>query len=769
MRIPFQLSLIASAVVLAGCGGGGGGPSGTVDTGTGYIRSSVSYTTPTQINSYTPMQGTGVNAVVSDVFTKDLNNDNVDEVVVGGRLTQPATAATWRNTNIQLYGWNTGSFSNETSTWFSGNDNEIIGTEPSIKFGDFDGDGNIDMFTAPSTDMSALYGKAVVFRNSGSDSFTRSEIATGNAWSHDSWVGDLNGDGRDDIVMSNIGGTHNISVNYGNADGTFDTHTGGTTGGSGISIADYLGDGTKTVILTDASSSVTSDTKLYSISAVGGSVTLTEIATLPESRFHLAKHATSLATAGTAPHGIRNFTLDFNNDGLMDVVVIDNLSGNDINMSEMQFLRNNGAGSFTDVTDDVLVDYDTDIQASYQPILIDVNNDGLDDILLSASDDITESGYHDSTRVLIQTSDGKFVQKYENVFKDFYNQIHSGVTDALDWGQPINIVQGPNNEKYLFSTVMYEDSGNVKAHTFLAKIGSTGTVTPQAVADVINANWPYLSAPEVNEVLANTSPLSINGVQVVDLQSALNPVGELTINTFSISGNLIAPGLDSSLFTGIQSFDSLGRNYIVDLDPLVSDKLNNYNFTNSLDETGVYATGDNRAYNIGYTSEGTLQYSLKHTYAREYSPWLNMNGMFGTVTDSSTTDLGLIAKKQNNWAKIGFTRTNTNINPGLVSSVSSIDALYAVGGTRFTNGIELLMGVKPYIVNGSMNLNIPDRVDNSGNVLYSNKTIDLNNQIEKFYQLNYSADLGYNAKFKINTQFDHNGNNTAKVALEMPF
>jgi predicted nucleotide-binding protein (sugar kinase/HSP70/actin superfamily) len=79
------------------------------------------------------------------------------------------------------------------------------------------------------------------------------------------------------------------------------------------------------------------------------------------------------------------------------------------------------------------------------------------------------------------------------------------------------------------------------------------------------------------------------------------------------------------------------------------------------------------------------------------------------------------------------------------------------------------MGVKPYIVNGSMNLNIPDRVDNSGNVLYSNKTIDLNNQIEKFYQLNYSADLGYNAKFKINTQFDHNGNNTANVALEMPF
>ena len=102
----------------------------------------MSFATPVAADTFTSMTGTGVNAPVADIFIKDLNSDNVEEVVVGRRLSQPATPATWRNTNIQLYGWNTGIFSNETSTWFSGTDSEIAGTEPSIKFGDFNGDGH---------------------------------------------------------------------------------------------------------------------------------------------------------------------------------------------------------------------------------------------------------------------------------------------------------------------------------------------------------------------------------------------------------------------------------------------------------------------------------------------------------------------------------------------------------------------------------------------------------------------------------------------------
>ena len=793
MRIPFQLSVLSSAIILAGCGGSGGGPSGAVNTGTSYIRSSVSYATPSEVNSYTPMDGTGVNAVVSDVFVKDLNNDNVDEVVVGGRLTQPATAATWRNTNMQLYGWNTGSFTNETTTWFSGTDNVIVGSEPSIKFGDFDGDGNIDMFSAPSTDMSELYGNAVVFRNSGSNSFTRSNIATtaGDSWTHDSWVGDLNGDGRDDIVMSNIGGDHNLVVNYGNADGTFSTYYGTTPGGSGISVADYLGDGTMTIILTDTATSVQSDTKLFSFTTSGANtLSLTEVATLPASYFYRSEFDSARATAGWDPHEIRNFTMDFNNDGVQDVVVVSNLSGNDINMSAMQFLRNDGGGSFTDVTDTVLVNYDHNIQASYQPVIIDVNNDGLDDILLSGSDDMA-TGYHDATRVLIQTSDGKFVQKYDEVFSDFYNQIYNGTSDAINWAQPINIVVGPDGEKYLFSTVIYTDGGNVKAHTYLAKVGTTGTISAQSAADVISANWPYLSDPSVNTVLANTSPLSINGVDVVDLTAALNPIDGLGIVTtdstsrVQISGSINVPGFNNNMLNGLQAIDGIGRNYRVDMSVMGYNANPEFNIdpvaqstqpwastylTNNYTAQGIWATGDNEQHSVA-TNNTILNtdwnYSFSHTQMSA-SPWMAFDGVFGSIESTSTLEANISKNYSNGvWHQFGVLNTKTQMSPGLVTDVSDIQAVYGVMGYR-DNEWSVQTGVQPVIVGGNLSLTLPTSVDNSGDLQYTDYTVNVRNQAEYFV----NATRSFNTKYvdvHVNGSTTSAGKNAASITVETNF
>jgi hypothetical protein len=794
MRIPFQLSILASSVILAGCGGGGGGPGGSnVDSGAGFIRSSVSYATPSRINHYTPLSGSGVNAVVSDVFVKDLNNDSVDEVVVGGRQTQPATAATWRNTNMQLYGWNTGSFSNETSTWFSGSDNVIVGSEPSIKFGDFDGDGNIDMFSAPSTDMSDLYGNAVVFRNSGSDSFTRSNIATaaGDSWTHDSWVGDLNGDGRDDIVMSNIGGDHNLVVNYGNADGTFSTYYGTTPGGSGISVADYLGDGSMTIILTDTATAVQSDTKLFSFTTSGtNTLSLTEVATLPTSYFYNGNFTSELATAGNDPHEIRNFTMDFNNDGVQDVVVVSNLSGNDVNMSAMQFLRNDGAGSFTDVTDTVLVNYDHDIQASYQPVIIDVNNDGLDDILLSTSDDMA-TGYHDGTRVLIQTSDGKFVQKYDEVFTDFYNQIYSGTSNAINWAQPINIVVGPDGEKYLFSTVMYNDSGNVKAHTYLSKVGTTGTISAQSAADVIAANWPYLSDPSVNTVLANTSPLSINGVEVVDLTTALNPINGLGIvatdstSRVQISGSINVPGFNSTMLNGLQAVDGIGRNYTVDMGVMGYNVNPEFNInpvsqstqpwastylTNNYTAQGVWAIGDNDQYSVATNStilNTEWNYSFSHTQMSA-SPWMAFDGVFGSIANTSTLEANISKNYTNGvWHQVGMLNTKTQLNPGLVTDVSDIQAVYGVMGYRNTEW-SVQTGVQPVIIGGNLNLTLPTSVDSAGNLQYTDYKVNVRNRPEYFV----NATRSFNTKYidvHVNGSTTSSGNNAASITVETDF
>jgi len=792
MRIPFQLSILASAVILAGCGGGGGGP-GNVNTNptnppesVDPVRPDVEFYTPVAVDTYAPMQGTGVDVPVADIFAQDLNNDNVDEVIVGGRKTQPSTVPAWRNFNMQLYGWNTGSFSNETGSWFSGSDNVIVGTEPAIRFGDFNGDGNMDMFSAPGTDMDELYGNPVVFTNTGSNGFARSEISLGGdeAWSHDSWVADINGDGRDDIVMSNIGGDHNLSVNYGNADGTFTTYTGATPGGAGVSVADYLNDGTMTVILTDTATSVQSDTKLFSIDISSGNLVLTEIATLPASYFYNSEFDDARTTAGLDPHEIRNFSMDFNNDGVTDVVVVSNLSGNDVNMSAMQFLRNDGGGKFTDVTDSVLVDYDHDTQASYQPIIMDINNDGLDDILLSASDWVVESGNHDSTRVLVQSSDGKFVEKYDTVFSDFYNQIANTTDNELDNQLPITIIAGPDGEKYLFTSVLYEESGNVRAKSYLAKIGSTGTITPQTAADIVQANWPYLSDASVNAVLSQTSPLSLDGVEVVDLASALNPVGNLTVNSVHLTGSLSAPGLNTSLFNGVQALDKLGRNYSVDLDTLASNGMNtpdtvqNYqpsqtwssSFAVDSDQSS-YAVGTQDQYTAGYTTSGSVRYGFSHTRLDGYSPWLNMSGVFGSVESSEITELTLYGEHEGNWAQFGWNRTKTEITPGLVTDVSAIDAVYLIAGKRFDGWLEdfeIMTGIQPKIVAGTLGVKIPESVDNKGNLQYHIDSVQLQNQIERFARFNYTYQMPYEGKIKFTGSVKESGHANAGITFEMP-
>jgi len=800
MHIPFRLSVLAGAVILAGCGGGGGGGGGNTNTNPSSppgsvnpMRSNVPFHTPVAVDTYAPMQGTGVDIPVADIFTKDLNNDNIDEVVVGGRKTQPSTAANWRNFNMQLYGWNTGTFTNETSTWFSGTDNVIVGSEPAIRFGDFDGDGNIDMFSAPGTDMDELYGNPVVFTNTGTNGFTRSEISLNGeeAWSHDSWVGDINGDGRDDIVMANIGGDHNLSVNYGNADGSFATYTGATPGGSGVSVADYLNDGTMTVILTDTATGVQSDTKLFSIDTSGANLVLTEVATLPASYFYNSQFDADRATAGLDPHEIRNFSMDFNNDGVTDVVVVSNLSSNDVNMSAMQFLRNDGGGTFTDVTDTVLVDYDHDIQASYQPIIMDINNDGLNDILLSASDWVAESGQHNSTRVLIQTSDGKFVQKYETAFKDFYNQIADTTDNALDNQLPINIIAGPDGEKYLFTSVLYEESGNIRAKSYLAKIGSTGTITPQTAADIVQANWPYLSDASVNAVLSETSPLSLNGVEVVDLASALQPVGGLGIVTsdrvsrVQISGSISLPGMNTQALNGLQAMDALGRNYTVDMasmaynaDPVfnlesihtASQPWASGYITKDYSAQGVWAVGDNNQYSVAHNNtilNTDWNYSFSHTVMQS-SPWMNFDGVFGEINSTNTMEANF-SKQYNNgvWHQIGMLNTNTNFDSGLVTDVSNIQAVYGVMGYRDSNW-NVRTGVQPVIVSGSVNMRLPTDVDTAGNLQYTDHTVNVRNQAEYFV----NATRTFNAKYfdvHVNGNASTNGRNSTTITVETDF
>ena len=753
---------ISVGLTVTACGGGGGGGGNPYHTPTSsYVRSNVPYHTPVSVGSYQPLTSIGISATATDIFARDLNNDNVDEVVFAGRMSQPATVATWKNYNMQVMGWNTGGFSNETSRWFSNNDNVILGTEPSIKFGDFNGDGRVDMFVASSTDM-AHYGPGAVYLNGAGDRFSRQDLNFG-AWSHDSAVTDLNGDGYADIVVTDYGA--NLSVAFGSASGTFTTNRvsfATKTSASSISVADYLVNGSRTIIMTDVAPTGVQDTALYSWQISGGELVLTKVSDLPASRFYLPKWDQARSATAIAPHEIRNISMDFNRDGKMDVIVFSTLPkspDNNHGYSEVQFLRNDGAGQFTDVTDTILVDFNTEKNTTYNPVLIDVNNDGLLDILMSAADYTA----YNSTTVLIQTREGVFAERYASVFKDFWNQIVASTANAnTGWGNTISIINGPNNVKYLVSTVNFTESNTTKTAVYLAKIGSFGTVTAEASIATLQQAWPWMSVSTANAVLAQTAETNfagydsnLHGNGILDLDRALRPIGGLGISLDGrdgtrkpITGGIFVPGFDSKSLGRVVALDDMRRNFTVNMSSMganvsekpiswsqisapaqswssrfISNNLTAHHGFSAAQSADGWTTGV--SFRIGgYQSPYVTQIAVSQMQG---SPWMAWHGIFGRIDRSLILDASISRIwSQGFWLQTGSMQTTTYIDPGLVDSVSPLYSIYAVMGYQEKNW-QIYAGLQPTIVHGDINLRLPNRVDNRGVLHYSSSEHQVRN------------------------------------------
>jgi hypothetical protein len=381
---------------------------------------------------------------IGDMFFVDLNQDGIDEIIIAGRKTQPSTISDWSDSFVHVLGFNTGALAVETDLWISAGQNRILGTEPSVRFGDFNGDGLPDIWIAPGTDMNH-FGPGVVFMNQNGQYLSRVNLDIGDVWAHDSTVADFNGDGFDDILT--VGWGPDQYMIFGRSDGGFDLvpQTFGAYG-AGIVAADFLGDGSVTFVITDSFPDGNSDTGLFSWSWDNGGFRLDKISTLPMERFYLDKWDDPKHDWTWQPHSIRVLSHDFDQDGLTDVIVttLYNDNNNDGHAyTELQFLKNQGQGIFQDVTDTILVGLDHNITAA--PRLVDVNRDGLLDIWLTGVD--TNQG-ENSSRVLLANSDGTFTEFLADILSDF--RIDVGGDPAL-----VHWVQGPNDQDYLISLERY--------------------------------------------------------------------------------------------------------------------------------------------------------------------------------------------------------------------------------------------------------------------------------------------------------------------------
>jgi hypothetical protein len=772
-RTVLSVSITAAIATLSACGGGGGGggsPSPIIRPDTPSIPTPTSgnpvpFYTPQRVGDVVPVNTTGVVYDSTAIYSENIDSNSGGELILAGRMAP--NGGTYYTSNISIFSWENGSLVNKTSQWFSGTDNRIIGTEPSVRFGDFDGDGKKDMYVAPHTD-SSVRGPGSVFFNNGSN-FTRLDIDVENISGHDSAVYDLNRDGLSDIVTLSFG--HNVKFTFGAQDRNLVTYTNQNTsmgGGSGLAIGDFMNNGASSLLVTDSAGA----NRIFSWSLTGGNLSMTQEVVLPTQRFLLPTWA---GYNFTGSHDIRALAFDFDNSGKTSAVIFSrpwmDANGNWPVYSEVQFLKNHGNGIFTDVTDTTLIGYDHTQPVSYNPYLFDVNNDGLVDIVLPGSSWTSNQG----AQVLVHTAEHKYVTSWATVLRAFQDQAYElerAINQYVYYGaNGVVFVQGPDGKMYLATAISYSDTNSQRRKAiYLSQLGAS-TVSAQATADAIRQTWPWMSDAQVNTVLAASSTTWL-GMNLLDSSKALTPVGTLQIpginRMLALNGSVGGIRLNGAA-NQIKVLDSVGRDFNINYSGT------NYQLANQFsrmvehiddDTRGAQLSGmnfvryngfkfagsdDNRyaalgitGIKIGQNTELSVQYSRM-----PFSPFVQLNGSWGLVKDSSTIESTITKRNGGFVDKLGVMYSSTEIEKGMVQRINPITSVWAETGYEWTN-FKMYGGILPKVVSGSADITLPTGIDNRGQISYTNTRADVYSPTVTYARFSYNDRINKKILYRIN-------------------
>jgi enediyne biosynthesis protein E4 len=324
-----------------------------------------------------------------------------------------------------------------------------------FSFGDYDGDGNLDLYISEGAKKGTKVKSDELFRGVGDGTFEYASRLAGIETSTNRgrcgfWV-DYDNDGQLDLFVKNYGSVNRLYKN--NGDGTFTqianaaglaSATLGTNVGSICSFADYDNDGFMDVLF---SGDHTTDA-LYKNQGDGTFVDVT-------------------ATAGLKPltngHGIA--WGDYNNDGLLDLYVARGHQGTK-GITADTLYRNNGNGTFTDVTAAAGL---TTTANTWAAVWGDYDNDGFLDLFVT-NGGTNATGVDNANLLYHNNGDGTFtnVADAEGVALQDNTSAHKGAA----WGDYNNdgfldliIKDGIGNEKDSGSTAiglhrLFKNMGN---------------------------------------------------------------------------------------------------------------------------------------------------------------------------------------------------------------------------------------------------------------------------------------------------------------------
>lgn len=763
MRNSLVLTVVASAV-LAGCSGGGGN-SATLSGGRHY-------TSPVLAGTIDPLVGTGTSNALTAIKAKDINADGVDEVVIGGRQSMNFTVATHENSALAIFGWNNDStkLTNETNTWFQTGDNIIVGTEPSIKFGNFTGhtDGKLDMFVAGGTDSPDVLAPSVIYKNNGNNTFTRINLGGTNGWQHGSDVGDINGDGIDDMIA--VGFSNNPITILGGATPTVLTGI-GLRDGDSVTVGEFYGVGNGKYIIATNGQATPNFQKFDAVNNRWVDQAITVIDANPLS-------------FATSRHTIRVQTLPVNNDGLQDFIMISRPGAganqdwdSSTQTSYVEFFKNLGNGQFEKTglfVKNGAVFYNIEVK--------DINGDGVSDIYLGATGD-------GSTVLLGKTNGADIV--YTEAGTDMIEQFERtiGTAGMFEGGiGSVNIVKGPNGKSYLVGTS--KTGGNQLERVYYSEITNTGVVTLEASVASLQQMWPQLSAADAENILSLTGTNFSDGV-MLNLSQAINPIGQLLIPTRNGGYVPLTGSISGANFNGVGKMiatDSFNRDYGINMSGTITNPETMWakSSLTPAEHTSASLSLASNVVNLGSTklsndSSGrvvgfangiklndntVMQVSISQV---EQNPWFNMSGAWGKVNGATLSEVSGLYTKNNFTARGGVIRAVTQFESGLVIQVTPITALWADGEYAVSNQFTIGAGIFPKVLTGSVTAEIPTSVDITGALQYNSVEAKISKPTVGYLRANWNDKISKTVTYSVSGLIITTGNYKAQAELKLNF